>query len=91
MQRRKKMPKETELNRCLRVLEDHEKRITALEGKPVNAKTKIKAWYKSERTTEKVLFLAKEGFFNKSRPMSELISELKTKDYHLKPSDLTLS
>jgi len=86
------MPKENELNRCFRMLQDHEKRIAALEGRTLaKATTKIKAWYKSGSTTEKVVSLVEDRFFSDSRSMSEIITELKSRDYHLKPSDLTMS
>ena len=86
------MAKEEEISRISRVLQDHEKRIAALEGRrPVKEKgTRTKDWYKPRSTIEKIVVLIEEGFFNKPRSMSEVVSELKTKDYHLKSADLTL-
>lgn len=74
-----------------KILENHEKRISVLEGeKSVKIKSKVKTGYKKGSTTEKIVSLLKEGFFNEPRSISNIISELKTKDYHLKASDLTL-
>lgn len=74
-----------------KILENHEKRITALEGRKTSKPdTKTKNWYKPGSTIEKIISLIEDGFFNTPRTISEIISELKTKDYHLKASDLTL-
>jgi hypothetical protein len=50
-----------------------------------------KGWYKSGGTTEKVVTLANEGFFDKNRILNDIVEELKSKDYHLKPSELTMT
>ncbi|MBL7060500.1 MAG: hypothetical protein ISS13_01550 [Actinobacteria bacterium] len=72
-------------------MENHEKRITAIEGKKTSKSTsKNGKWYKPSSTIEKVVLLAEEGFFNVPRNIGKIVSELKTKDYHLKASDLTL-
>jgi hypothetical protein len=85
------MSSEKELSKIIKLLHDHEKRITALEGKKaVRATQKMREWYKPGSTIEKVISLINEGFFNTPRAISEIMSELKTKDYHLKASDLTL-
>lgn len=74
-----------------KILENHEKRISTLEGrKTVKTDNGVKTWYKKGSTIEKTVFLIEEGFFYESRSISNIISELKTKDYHLKASDLTL-
>lgn len=74
-----------------KILENHEKRIFALEGKKsVKTESKVKTWYNKGSTIEKIVSLIKGGFFNEPHSISEIISELKTKDYHLKASDLTL-
>jgi len=74
-----------------RILDDHEKRLRALEGKEVNSSVKKKkTWYKPGSTIEKIVILINEGFFDSPHTITEIISELKTRDYHLKSSDLTL-
>lgn len=73
-------------------LEDHENRIFVLEGgKSLAGQPKKTNWFKPGSTTAKILDLINEGFFKKPKSISEIISEFKTKDYHLKPSDLTMS
>ena len=85
------MPKKNEVSKILKVLQDHEKRIAILEGKKTATKgSKTKPWYKPGSTIEKVVSLLQDGFFNKPRSINNIISELQTKDYHLKASDLTL-
>jgi hypothetical protein len=83
------MPREKELSEIVRTLQNHEKRIAKLEGKKI-VKSGQKTWYKPGTTIEKIILLAKGRFFKDPRAISEIISELKTKDYHLKASDLTL-
>ncbi len=74
-----------------KILQNHERRLTALEDKKINAKKeKKKVWYKLGSTTEKIVMLIEQKFFDKLHSISETISELKTKDYHMKASDLTL-
>lgn len=48
------------------------------------------AWYKKGSTIAKIIKLVAEGFFDKNRTISDIVDELKAKDYHLKQSDLTL-
>lgn len=71
-----------------------EKRLDILEGKSKNApkkqKDKDKHWYKKGSTMHKILVLMEEGFFDNPKTISEIIVELKSKDYHLKAPDLTL-
>lgn len=77
----------------IKILQGHEKRISALEKKSapkITLKAKTKNWYKSGSTIEKIVILIGEGFFNKPKSLKEIISKLETKDYHLKASDLTL-
>jgi len=79
------------LRRIIKTLQDHEKRILALEKKGApKIILKTKNWYSSGSTIEKIAILIKENFFNQPRNLTEIISEFKTKDYHLKASDLTL-
>lgn len=72
-------------------LDDHEKRISALEKGGVSKRVlKTEVWYKSGSTIEKIIILIKEGFFNHPKSLKDIISDLKGKDFHLKASDLTL-
>lgn len=74
-----------------KLLRDHEKRISALENKGIPKITsKTKKWYKPGSTIEKIVILIEEGFFSKPKSLKDIISKLKTKDYHLEASDLTL-
>lgn len=75
-----------------KMLENHERRIAALEGTTTSIKkTKVSSeWYKPGSTVEKIILLIKSDFFKKPRTLSDIVSELKTRDYHLKTSDLTL-
>lgn len=82
----------SELQEIKNKLEEHEKRIRLLEGKKISRspyKTKEK-WYNPGSTIDKILLLIEEEFFNIPHSIGEIVSELKTKDYHLKSSDLTL-
>ena len=79
------------INDIQKILIDHEKRISQIEkpkekGNPV----KSKEWYRPGSTIEKVVLLINEGFFNKTKTITELIAKLKSKDYHMNSSDLTL-
>jgi hypothetical protein len=79
--------------KIIKILQDHEKRISALEVKnasKITLKAKMKNWYRPGSTIEKIVILIEEGLFNKPKSLKEIISKLKTKDYHLKASDLTL-
>lgn len=91
MPRGKKMPIKKEESKILKMLQDHEKRITILEGKKAEILgSKINAWYKPGSTIEKVVSLLHSGFFNNPRAIKAIISEFIVKDYHLNTSDLTL-
>ena len=82
---------EKKLNEILRILKYQERRIRALEGKKQPPKiSKAKTWYRPGSTTEKIVNLIGEGFFNTPRSISEMIAKLKTRDFHLKAPDLTL-
>ncbi len=77
-------------------IEKLEKRVAILEQKlnskgkrGAKAKLKTNTWYKPGSTIGKIVLLIEEGFFDTPHTMSEIIFELKEKDYHLKPSDLT--
>ena len=85
------MSRSKELSKIFKILENHEQRISALEGKKeTNLKSKAKMWYKPGSTIKKIVLLIENGFFNAPHSIGEIISELKTKDYHLKAPDLTL-
>jgi hypothetical protein len=85
------MAKERELSKIFKILDDHEKRILALEGKrTLKPTSKNEKWYNPGSTIEKVVLLIEDGFFNIPRSMGDIVSELKTKDYHMESSDLTL-
>lgn len=80
-----------DLGKIIKILQDHEKRITSIEKKNVPKITlRANSWYKSGSTIEKIVILIGEGVFNKPKNLKEIISKLKAKDYHLKASDLTL-
>lgn len=85
--------KTNDLSDIKKILMDHENRISIIEGKRAGTKrttAESKAWYKPGSTIEKVVLLVGEGFFNKTKTLTELIQKLKSKDYHMKASDLTL-
>lgn len=70
-----------------------EKRLDVLEGKKAlrtkEQKDKDVNWYKKGSTIHKIIILLDDGFFDKPKTISEIVEELKSKDYHLKASDLT--
>lgn len=41
-------------------------------------------------TAEKIINLLEEGFFDKNRTISDIVNQLKSKDYHYKSTDLTM-
>jgi hypothetical protein len=47
-------------------------------------------WYRSGSTTEKLIKLMEEGFFNENRTIKDIIIKLKSQDYHFEPKDLTM-
>jgi len=74
----------------IRRLDDHEDRLSALEeAKLVIGQQKKSSSFKSGSTAAKILDLIQQGYFKLPKSISDIILELKTKDYHLKPSDLT--
>jgi hypothetical protein len=81
-----------EIEKINKILKDHEGRIIALEGNRKKQKSNVidAQWYKSGSTIDKLMNLVKEGFFEKPKLISDMVLELKNKDYHLKASDLTL-
>lgn len=80
-----------DLKEINKILQDHESRLSMLEGmKKSDNIPKGQAWYKHGSTIEKVVNLISEKFFNEPRTIGDIISELKSKDFHLKASDLTL-
>jgi len=68
-----------------------EMRVAVLESrKKTNNTKKEQSWYKPGSTIEKVVNLISEQFFDEPKSIGNIVSELKTKDFHLKASDLTL-
>jgi len=72
-----------------------EKRLNILEKKTkkvldIKQKEKGGLRYKKGSTIHKILTLKEEGFFDNPKTISEIVAELKSKDYHLKAPDLTL-
>lgn len=53
-------------------------------------KAGTKNWYNPGTTVEKIINLANEGFFDKPETITDIIEELKSKDFHYKSTDLTL-
>ncbi len=51
---------------------------------------KEKTWYRSGSTTEKIVTLIEENFFKQNRTIKDIITKLKSMDYHYQPKDLTL-
>ncbi len=80
--------------------EDNEKRISGLEAKlygsvkvqKSTASTKVdgKVWYKPNGTVAKLVGLLSEKFFDTPKTLNETVVQFTAKDYHFKPSDLTL-
>lgn len=53
-------------------------------------KTTQKGTIKSGSTIEKIIELIDENFFDTNKTITEIINELKTKDYHFKSPALTM-
>lgn len=82
----------TNIKEAETALNEFEKRITALESKKtVKEIIEKKSWYKLGGTTAKIVELIDEGYFKTTHTLAEMVVELKTKDYHLKVTDLTPS
>lgn len=77
------------INEINKILKDHEHRLSVLEGKKTTLKGR-ELWYKSGSTVDKLVKLISESFFKTPKSLKEVITKLKEKDFHLKPSDLTL-
>ncbi len=84
------MSDQNQLDEILAVLQEHEKRISILEGKKTKATPLTDVGFKPGSTADKIMSLIGEGFFDQPRTIGEMISEFKAKDYHFKASDLTL-
>ena len=78
-----------DLKQINKTLKDHEHRLAILESKK-KIVGKKESWYKPGSTVDKIVNLISEGFFDGPKSLKEIISELKKKDFHLKPSGLTL-
>ncbi len=82
----------------IKKVQDHERRISALENNRVEAApkgrapsaTENKSWYKKDSTTAKLIGLLNEGFFDTHRTLGDQVKQFATKDYHFKAADLTL-
>lgn len=72
-----------------KILENHERRLSILEGCPATAE-KRSSWYKPGGTIDKIVKLISEGFFNDPKSLKDIIFKLEENDFHLEPSDLTL-
>lgn len=74
-----------------KILDNHERRISQLEGKRTFIKKGASPnWYKPGSTIEKIISLVNGGFFDKAQKIANIVSELKNRDFHLKAPDLTL-
>lgn len=56
----------------------------------ISKKSKTEDWYKPGSTIHKIITLIENGAFDKPISISSIVEKLKTMDYHLKSSDLTL-
>jgi hypothetical protein len=65
------------------------KKNSKIIGKQAS-KTTQKGTIKSGSTSEKIVELIDENFFNTNKTITEIVNELKTKDYHFSSSDLTM-
>ena len=85
------MKEQNDLKLILATLQSLDKRISLLEGKHgATSKASSRQWYKSGSTIDKVITLVNEKFFDQTKSIGEITEELKTKDFHLSASDLTL-
>jgi len=75
------------IERRLDILEGKYKKVSGIKQKEQEQQN-IK--YKKGSTIHKILILKEEGFFDSPKTISEIVAELKSKDYHLRASDLTL-
>lgn len=57
----------------------------------IKSKSADATWYKKGSTTEKIIALINEKFFEQNRTVGDIIEKLKSKDYHFKSSELTMS
>ena len=82
----------------IKMVQDHERRISALENKRAGALSRghassaieNKSWYKKDSTIAKLIGLLNEGFFDTHRTLADQVKQFETKDYHFKAADLTL-
>jgi hypothetical protein len=71
--------------------QEYEGEVTLVKVKKKNKRqSTLKAWYRSGSTIEKLVKLINQGFFDKHRSITDIIEKLKSQDYHLKASGLTL-
>jgi len=72
---------------------NYEGQIELKPGKPAQVDTRKKeesTEFRPGTTAEKILNLIEEGFFDKNRTISDIVNQLKSRDYHYKSTDLTL-
>lgn len=82
---------EERLKKIENLLAEHENRLSILEGaRSVPNQPGHKKWYRTGSTVEKIIKLLDSGFFNQPRTIADIISELRTKDFHFEAADLTL-
>ena len=53
-------------------------------------KTKNIGSFRPGTTADKIINLFEEGFFDRNKTISDIVDQLKSKDYHYKSTDLTL-
>jgi len=72
---------------------NYEGQIELKPGKPAQVGTteqEESTEFRPGTTAEKIINLFNEGFFEKNRTISDIVNELKSRDYHYKSTDLTL-
>ena len=86
--------KYTKVLEKIKLLEQRVSKIERLTstsaGQAIRENKEIKKkWYRPNSTTEKIIFLINEGFFDKPQNLNKIIQQLKKKDIHLKTTELT--
>ena len=72
---------------------NYEGQIELKPGKPIQVgatKQEESTKFRPGTTADKIINLFDEGFFKKNRTISDIVNELKFRDYHYKTTDLTL-
>lgn len=76
-----------ELEKIKKLLEDHENRITTLEG--TNKRKKMKRTGSKEGAYGYLLELRDDGFFDKPKTLKEIVTELARLGHYYKSTSLT--